>query len=75
MLADRRLFASLCWLIAAAFLTFATWVAVAVVQEYGLSPNNDLPLDLANGFLTYVLPVGLVTGTISWIGWRLWHPR
>jgi hypothetical protein len=74
MLANRRLLGALCWLIAAAFVAFAAWVAIAITQEYGISPNNNLGLDLANGFLTYVLPVGLIAGAISWGGWRLWRP-
>jgi hypothetical protein len=73
MLVTRRILASLCWLFAAALVSFATLVWVALTREYGLSPNHDPVLDVANTLLTYVLPVGIVTSVAAWGGWRLWY--
>lgn len=73
MTTSRRVFAALCWLLAAATVVFATMVGVSITQEYGISPNHNLPMDLANGLITLVAPAALVGGGLVWAGRKLWH--
>jgi hypothetical protein len=74
MLATRRTLGLLCWFIASAVVVLAVTAAISITREYGISPNHNLALDLAGGFLTFVLPVALISGGLGWAGWRLWRP-
>ena len=72
MLATRRTLGLLCWLLATAVVALAVAVSVELTREYGISPNNNLALDLTSGFFTIVLPIGLISGGLTWAGWWLW---
>ena len=72
MIAVRRTLGLTCWLLAASVVVLATAATVALTREYGLSPNDNLALDLTSGFFTIVLPIALISGGLAWAGWRLW---
>ena len=65
---SARTAAGVAALLAAALLTAAlAGLAYSLTREYGVSPNDDLPADLASGALG-VAPVVLLVGALVWLG-------
>jgi hypothetical protein len=70
----RRLAAGLVGLAAVLLVLTAVNLAIGLNQEYGVSPNGNLPYDLFSGLVTLALPVAVLTGGLGLACWALWRP-